>query len=243
MRKFFLTAFVLSVMLVLATSSFALEKTAVRMTDDNRAGGWSAVGTCSVKYYNFCTGWLWVWSGWGAGDVLGACFDTCCPTSEATTLVTSWHYIFSPGPSGYGFTGTIQVNAATTDCCPTGAPIAQQVWLPAASGWNAYQWASVVVPPKFIISTTWPGPTNNPTATATDHPAAGPTGPQACGYCYPLNRATHTFYYGPNGTYCPGAGLNDGICNAELVWDVELYCTNVISVEESSWGSIKNLYR
>ena len=74
MRKYFLTAFVLAASLMVATSGLALEKTAVRMNDTVRPGDWNAGTSCTVQYYNTCTGWLWVWSGWSPGDVLGTCF-------------------------------------------------------------------------------------------------------------------------------------------------------------------------
>jgi hypothetical protein len=68
MRKCFLIA--LAVTLVVASASFALEKTAVRHADIEREN-WGAATTCTVAYYNFCTGWLWVWSGWSPNDVVG----------------------------------------------------------------------------------------------------------------------------------------------------------------------------
>ena len=64
--------------LVFAASGRALEKTVARMPHDTRPDNWSVGTTCSVRYYNFCTGWVWVWSGWGEGDVFGVCFDNCC---------------------------------------------------------------------------------------------------------------------------------------------------------------------
>jgi hypothetical protein len=244
MRKFFLTAFVLSAMLVFATSSFALEKTSIRATDDSRVDGWNASTTCAVWYYNFCTGWLWAWSGWGNGDILGVCYDTCCPPGFQTGLNITWHDISPPTPAGYGFTGSMGVYAADANCCPTGAPIAAQPWLPTLSRWNSLQWGCVQVPNRFVLAVTMPGATNNPTRILTDHPAAGPTGPQACGFCYPNPRVNHTFYYGTAAApYCPGTILTDGVCGAELEWEAWLCCMEPIGVEENSWGSIKNLYR
>jgi hypothetical protein len=242
MRKFFLTAFVLSAMLVLASTGFALEKTSVLVSDTDRADGWNAATTCSVIYYNFCAGWLWGWTGWGNGDVLGVCFDNCCPGG---TLVASWHDVRTPAPGGYGFTGTIGVYNADASCCPVGAPIQAQPWLPTASGWNGFAW-SAPVPAKFVLAVTFPGPTNSPSTIITDRGAAGTTGPQPCGTCYPANRVVHTFYYGTAAApYCPGTVLNDGICDIELVWDVMITGVDcgTVSVEESSWGAIKGLYR
>ncbi|MBZ0267963.1 hypothetical protein K8I85_07395, partial [bacterium] len=87
----------------------------------------------------------------------------------------------------------------------------------------------------------YPGP--RPAAFPTDHPAAGPTGPQACDLCYPSTRTIHTFRFGnADSPLCPGSPLNDGVCDAEaLYWSAQFSCA--ISVEPTSWGSLKNLYR
>jgi hypothetical protein len=40
-----------------AAPALALEKTSARVIDRE---DWSASGTTSVRYYNNCTGWVWV---------------------------------------------------------------------------------------------------------------------------------------------------------------------------------------
>lgn len=239
MRKFFLTAFVLSAMLVLAGSSFALEKTAVRMTDEDLAGGWTAVGTCSVVYYNTCTGWIWLWGGWSPGDIIGTCYDTCCGTGELTTLDQSVTYFRNIAPAGYGFTGTIAVQTADANMCPTGV-LASAPLLPVLR-WNYNNWG-IQVPNRFAVTYEHGPGVANPTRPSTDHPAAGPTGPAACGYCFPTTRVARSFYYGTAASpLCPGSTFNDGVCDSNLLGLVFLNCS--VSVEESSWGSVKNLYR
>jgi hypothetical protein len=242
MRKFFTTALVLAAVMSLATTGLALEKTAARI-DDSRADFWSQDYTCSVAYYNFCTGWIWCWSGWSPNDMFGTCFTTCCNPAlgETTTLTASWAYACTGSPTGYGFTGAMEVWGTDGACCPT-APLFSQPLL-VASGWNGLGWG-VSVPDQFIMMYVCSPATGDPFAMATDHPAAGPTGPQACGYCYPSPRTTFSFYYGtPTTILCPGSPLDDGICYAELVFDVALDCIEGVSVEDSSWGTIKGLYR
>jgi hypothetical protein len=239
MRKYFLTAFVLAASLVFATSGLALEKTAVRMTDDSRAGDWNAGTTCSVAYYNTCTGWVWIWTGWSPNDVLGVCFDNCCLPNHGF-VTSNWAFVWTAAPSGYGFTGTISVSDADADCCPAGA-IESQVYLP-ISGWNQYLWNSKISGGSFAVTVQHGPGLGSPLGYSTDHPAAGPTGPQSCGTCFPSPRTAHSFYYGSATTpLCPGSSLNDGVCASEFLWDAQLSC--VVSVEEASWGSIKNLYR
>jgi len=82
----------------------------------------------------------------------------------------------------------------------------------------------------------------NPASIATDHPAAGPTGPAACGACYPTTRVSHSFYWGNAASpLCPGSALNDGVCDAEFLIEIVATCTDYILPE--SWAAVKQLYR
>jgi hypothetical protein len=236
MRKFFLTAFTLAAVVVLATSAFALEKTSKPMLDPSE--DWGAANTVTVRYYNTCTGWLWVWSGWADGEAMGVCVDAGCHPGESPVISATWALTFSPMPSGYGFTGTISIQ---DNCDCTGTVLAAQPFLP-ISGWTGHAWG-VSAPQQFLVHIAWGAPTGfaNATRFATDHPATGPTGPQSCGNCFPTTRVVHSEYYGVGGAYCPGTSLNDGICDVEFLVDTAFKCT--VSVEEASWGQIKNLYQ
>jgi hypothetical protein len=242
MRKFFMTTFALAAMLCLATSSMALEKKAVLASD--RSDDWNAGASCTVSYYNICTGWVWVWSGFGDGGRMGTVFNTCCPAPQQSQLLQTSIFVASSSPPGYGFTGTIAVHNSDANDCPVGAPIASQPLLP-TSVFQISAWGGVPVPNEFIVVVTMEENQGipNPGALGTDHPAAGPTGPQACGTCYPANRVNHSFAYGSVASpVCPGSTFNDGICDAQLFWDATLVC-GTVSVEDSSWGQIKGLYR
>jgi hypothetical protein len=83
----------------------------------------------------------------------------------------------------------------------------------------------------------------NPLGIGGDHPAAGPTGPQACGACYPTTRVNHSYYYGTaSSPLCPGSVFfNDGVCDSQLLMDASQI--RFLSVEDRSWGTIKHLYR
>ncbi|NNE44201.1 MAG: hypothetical protein HKN12_08320 [Gemmatimonadetes bacterium] len=52
---------------------------------------------------------------------------------------------------------------------------------------------------------------------------------------------SNTIYYGIGGASCPGTTLSDGLCDIEMMWSAALKC--VVSVEDASWGSVKNLYK
>jgi hypothetical protein len=242
MRKFFMTAFVLTAMLVLATSGLALEKSTAQLNDARGNDGWAAGTTCSVSYYNTCTGWLWVWSGWSPTDIVGMTLDSCCPANNASTLVATNLYCWSGAPTGYGFTGTVSVSSSAAGC-PAGV-LASQSLLP-ASGNNVNLWG---LPADDQLVVTFQHANSvlpDPIAWGSDHPAAGPTGPASCGSCFPSTRTIHSFYYGNATTaLCPGSSLNDGVCDAEwLLWAASFSCEPVVSVDDASWGSVKNLYR
>jgi hypothetical protein len=242
MRKFFVTTFVLAAMLCLATSSMALEKRSALSIDT--ADDWNAGTTCSINYSNTCTGWVWIWSGFGDGGRLGTVYNTCCSPGESTALAGSTVFALSGPPAGYGYTGTIAVHAVDANDCPVGAAIASQPFLPGSSAAQPVAWGNVSVPNEFAIVLTAAEPAGapNPAVFGTDHPATGPTGPQACGSCYPLGRVNHSFAYGTTGSpICPGSTFFDGVCDAQLIWRADLICS--VSVEPSTWGSIKGLYR
>jgi hypothetical protein len=241
MRKFFVTTFVLAAMLCLATSGMALEKRSAPMIDS--ADDWNAGATCSINYSNTCTGWVWVWNGFGNGGRLGTVYNTCCGAGESSTLLGSTVFALSGPPPGYGYTGSIEVRAVDANDCPVGAAIASQPFLPGSAQAQPVVWGSVPVPNEFAIVLVMAEPgAPNPAIIGTDHPAAGPTGPQACGSCYPLSRVNHTFAYGTAASpVCPGSTFFDGVCDAQLIWRADLAC--IVSVEPSSWGSIKGLYR
>jgi len=230
------------VTLAAASAPIALEKTAHRVDVENPRGDWrGAATTCSLIYYNTCNAWVWTWSGWGVGERYGVGFETCCGVSAS--LLDGWIYIWSPAPSGYGFTGTLEVCAADPNRCPTGSPIHSQPFLPAAD-WNYVQFGFASVPDAFTLTYTVPDALyGDPHAIATDFPASGGVGePPACGTCYPTTRVTHSFYYGTTGSpLCPGQTFDDGTCDAELLWELRVACT--VSVDDFSWGRVKSVFR
>ncbi|NNE44202.1 MAG: hypothetical protein HKN12_08325 [Gemmatimonadetes bacterium] len=220
---------------VLHAPSQALEKTTRPLVYD-RSDEWGVTNTVTIAYYNNCTGWVWVWSGWSPGEKVGVCYNA---GSAGCSLNTTWALTFSPAPSGYGFTGTIQLE---TECDCTGNVLAAQPYLGGPSGWNATAWG-VAVPSTFLVAIRFAAPTGltNPDALASDHPFAGPTGPTACGTCFPTTRSVKTLYYGINGASCPGVTLSDGLCDIEMMWEVAIKCA--VPVEQRSWGTIKGLFR
>ena len=101
-----------------------------------------------------------------------------------------------------------------------------------------------MVPNTFVVSATnGAAPFASPAEITSDFDTIGPTGPDACGTCYPTNRTPHSYDYGPNGGFCPSPAVltSGGACNSEWRWEAAVKFP--ISVEDASWGQIKNLYR
>lgn len=226
---------------LLAGSGAALERTPVSEPGPD-GSDWLTAESLTITYYNACTGWSWAWSPWETGERVGVVFEV--PIGDAV-LETTTHLVRSAEGTGWGFTGVIEVYASDENDCPTGLPLAQTYWAPRPwATLHTIFWGGVAVPQRFVVAVTFQAPTGflDPVKLLSDHPAAGPTGPAACGLCYPTTRAAHSFRYGMVASpLCPGETFADPLCDAELGWTA--FLSGVTAVESSSWTGIKGLYR
>jgi hypothetical protein len=224
--------------------SLALEKTAARFHDDSNRADWQrSFGTITIYYYNSCTGWVWVWSDWAAGDVVGVSVEDPCATNW-NFLTSTRVFVDTGAPAGYGYTGVISVSESGGEGCPD-VLLQEHPFLP-TSGWNEHEWTVQWPTNQDLTVTVTFGPgEDNPATLVTDHPAAGATGPIACGTCYPSTRPNWSYYFGTaTSPLCPGSPFHDGVCDAQLLFDVVAFCNDTHSpVIPTSWGSIKSLYR
>ena len=220
----------------------ALERKTARFEDD---GSWIRSAPCDIQYYNTCAGWGYRTS-MPANSHVGVLVDACDGHSllEQTSLCTT--------STGYTQARSIvSIHEVDADGLPIFPALAVQsvpYWCSAGTGypcdeWRTFTW-NVEVPSTFMFLYTqsieccmfqiW-----------FDHPAAGPTGPQACGYCYPTTRVGRTYYWPAGAITGPGEVVNDGTCDSELL----VRCTlspGVTSVDPGylrSWGAVKALYR
>jgi hypothetical protein len=236
------------VLVVAAAPAIALEKQLMRAPNLD-GEDWDASTTITIRYYNYCTGWVWAWGPFLPGETFGVQFDAGPDgglLDETRLLIWFAPGRFCGGYGGYGFTGTISI-LDPPDC--NGTPIAElpfcvnRPWAALTWGWWATEWGGIPVPQSFLLNVNWGGEYySNPHLWASDLGAAGPTGPQACGLCYPADRTVHSRYFGIGGEYCPsGVTLNDGVCDLELV--VQASLRTPVGLQDESWGGIKALYR
>ncbi len=235
-----------SVGLVLLFSSFtmssALERTAVRASEDRSGRDWAAGTTCTTSYFNTCNGWLWIWGGWHDDDRVGMLVEPCCQETSGATLVATTYHAWTGAYSGRGYTGVASIYTADANGCPQTLLANQELLV--RTGDNVVLWGLPVSQPIVMVYDFRGVYGEQPIVFPTDHPAAGPTGPAACGTCYPTDRVPHSFDYGNATTVlCPGSPLDDGTCNAEWLYWAASFACHPTSVDASSWGALKNLYR
>jgi hypothetical protein len=232
MRNGFLVVF------SLPTTAAALERTLARSPDERDWAASSAL--CTLTYYNECTGWVWVWSGWDPHERIGVVFEPCCSNA---VLVSSSLYVWTSAPTGYGFTGVLTIHEADDAGCAVEPALLGDIFMPRSDGWQTFV-TNLPTPSRYLLSVEFGGTSGTPIALGSDHPAAGPTGPTACGFCYPSNRTTHSFRYGTReAPPCPGLPLFDGVCNAEFLWTATFDCGPSFAIESRSWAAVKALYR
>ena len=158
---------VLALVLVLATSAFALEKKAYQMREDF---GTEPLYDCALNYYYYIPcptySWFWAFTGWAPGDIIGECFgvgdqgtggwDPCdpgvCQKLEQFRILDF---------AGYGtvypglFTVEFDVYCAPEVCCGPTAPVTH-LWNsgPLETG---YAWNYFVVDPPLCLTPCTPG--------------------------------------------------------------------------------------
>jgi hypothetical protein len=237
------SAFALAVVLAAAAPGTALEKRAIRMNDLD-ARDWTVAGECQISYYNICTGWIWCWSGFGDDFKFGMVVENPCPSDHYLSEVTL--FVCDSAPFYPGFTGTIAVHNVDENDCPVGIPLESKPFFRSIRETTFRRFLGEGASSPTNLPSLRPCPRETlrtRLSFATDRPAAGPSGPQACGACYPVNRTTRSFMYGPSlSPICPGSTFNDGVCDANLFWDIHFERAPT-AVEQSSWGKIKTLYR
>ncbi|MFH1681475.1 MAG: hypothetical protein ABIH26_12655 [Candidatus Eisenbacteria bacterium] len=205
-------------------------------------GSGGATGTCSIIYYNMCSGWLWTWSGWLAGDEVGVVFDmpTDCgkiPGEPCTNTVFWWYWRYTT--PGWGYTVTYNMYDATAQYCKTGPSYGTATQDP-TERWN-YNLGLGGPSLSDLITLTATWDKGGLPRLGTDNNNKNYMAPVACpGFTVGPIR---TVYFGGLTTqYCPPQYLADNWGPVQCLMDAEFFCGD-IGTQESSWTGVKSLFR
>lgn len=206
-----------------AAPSRALERWGPEKADETDSP-WTASASCIVTYANICTGWIGYWTVSGSTK-LGVVFDPCGENAvlEATTMRFSGY--------NYGYPAVLEVSTVDENRCPD-VPLASQTIYP-TTVWETQNWGIAVDGPVVITIRAL----EESITCRTNWPAAGPTGPVACGTCYPPQEQAHSYSF----TSCPPEAYADAGCYFELIWSAAFSYAN--ATEPATWSTIKALYR
>ena len=206
------------------------------------AGG-GGTGPCTLVYYNFCSGWIWIWSGFNAGDEIGVAFDLpadcgklpgehCCHTGH----FWYWRYT-SPG---YGFTVTYNLYETDAQVCLLGASVGSAVLDP-IERWNYTAGLGCVSGDVAALTATFDKGTL-PYA-ATDNNASNLNAGPACITDPGTPGLGTSLQWVVAGTtvYCPPAAFADGVGYTDLAMQAYFECGS--ATEDASWGEIKSLFQ
>lgn len=203
-------------------------------------------GNCTVIYYNFCSGWIWLWSGFQAGDVIGVSFDLpgdCCWYGGACFHGGHFWYWRYTQPA-YGFTITYNLYDTDAGGCLTGESHGSATLDP-VERWNFTGEIGAVHSEITAITATWDRGTL-PYA-VTDNNASNLNAGPVCNLDAGTPGTGSSLQYVAAGTtvYCPPAAFADGVGYTDLLvagyfWYL---CSCDIATEDASWGEIKSLFQ
>ena len=205
-------------LLVLAPSAaLALERALVRDAED--ADPWIQAGYCppGTQYFNNCTAWSWLWSGWQPGDEASVSYTLGLCTDFGPYIGQVQMRFRDDSPPGYGYTGTLSVRAADANGCPIGPILDQSPVLP-HHGWNFVDLSAQGLDRAVVTFTTGPG--GLASRLYSDFTSA-PGYPEPCGTCYSPYREPHSYRRDSwDVETCLGEPIEASGCYSEWQWSL-----------------------
>ncbi|MFH1277736.1 MAG: hypothetical protein ABIK65_05105 [Candidatus Eisenbacteria bacterium] len=207
-------------------------------------GTGGATGVCSIVYYNYCSGWIWIYSGFAAGDEAGVAYDLPVDCGklpgETCTNTHFWWYWRYTAP-GYGFTVTYNLYNLDGQLCKILPSLGTSTSDP-VERWNLEAGlgavGSITSDDAAIIATYNAGTLPY---LATDNNGKNYQAPLACP-AYSVG-GMHGMYWGGALTqYCPPQYFGDGYGAVEILADAGFDCQPT-STEDASWTGVKSLFR
>ena len=221
----------------------ALERQSAPVPAGLMEDSWATGSTCTVSYFNVCTGWMWVWQ-LDPSELVGIPLESCCESEEAPASHAYAHLrlvgcsgglrVHVPGHHRRGRFQRMSGPQLSTRhvAFPAGVGVEQSVLGHSSATGVRDVRVGELLSRKRVDS-------QRP-------PECRPHRSPACGTCLPSSRTTYATRYGTrNSILCPGEPLNDGggTCNAALFVQAIFLCPGPVSAEAISWGQIKALYR
>jgi hypothetical protein len=201
-------------------------------------------GTCAnYKWYNLCSGYVWLWSGWppgeGAGTRFGGAPQMCVAPGNTVKKAITYHRNVFPG---YVATDVYLERDNDGDGCPNGA-MSSIANAELSVGWNTWTFNSVIPAGvnHVIVRMAADEPQGSTFRLCTDNNLFFTQ-------CIP-GGSSRSFYYGVNGSPCTPWENTAGAPENLLMWlIVDGQITGVGlpprgTSEPATWGSIKGLFR
>jgi hypothetical protein len=233
----------------LAAADIPFQKQAVREAIVPHGQFEGARGTCSVVYYNICSGWIWVWSPFTGRDAreadqIGVVFDlpedcNMEPGSECLNLGFWWYWRYTV--PGWGYTLSYHLWNADENNCKIGPAVGALLRQDPVERWNYYPGLGWTASDYVAITATmdrgalpyW----------VTDNNWKNAAAPIRCeGWPGPIEKHSFIFGEGYEGTICPTYYLGDGMGPVQFLMDAS-FESQGIAIEPASWGTIKSLFR
>lgn len=202
----------------------------------NQAGG---TGPCTLIYYNFCSGWIWIWSGFGAGDVIGVNYDLptdCGKLAGETCCLTGHFWYWRYTQPAYGFTVTYGLYDTDAQGCITGTSYGSATLDP-VERWNYTAGLGCASTDVVALTATFDAgvlPYATTDNNASNANAAG------CGGLIGTGTSLQHIAAGTT-QYCPPAAFADGLGYTDMAVVAFFNCGT--ATEEASWGEIKSLFQ
>jgi hypothetical protein len=197
---------------------------------------------CSIVYYNLCSGWLWTYSGFVAGDQAGVMFDlpTDCSGSIDPVFITHFWWYWRYTTPGWGYTITYDLYKLDANLCKNGAPQGTLAAQDPTERWNYYIIpGQVYYSPQIALTATYDK--GGLPRFVTENNNMSYQAPGACpGYSVgPI----HTFFWGGTTTqYCPPQYFADNYGAVDCLMDAGIEVMEG-GTEPSSWSKVKTLFR
>jgi len=238
------TAFVLAWFAILVWVQPTAAFEAFRMKESDPADGSAAGAPCALtpnltgdcanlRYYNVCSGYIWIYSLGQLDEGWGVRFDDACVTAgnSIDRAITYWRNVIP----NYSQTVDVHVDVdVENDGCPDYV-LASDLDLDPGLRWNCSDFGPLCIP----------GDAQAIIVRALMNGGAAPSGPITDGpfnqECEPLG-SPHSYYYGIGGSGCMPWPERNGRQDNLLYWlIVDSGC--LTSTEPTSWGKLKSLYQ